>query len=119
MSAREHYYPIEEWRTMPWWPNGRDAKVTAGFAGHDREIVVNIDGYGLGNTRDDDDMIPSNLVSVLAAELPETWKIENRGSRIEIHPSGRYAGGFAPEDLSVVKDALERIGLNATTEVTS
>lgn len=101
---------LDEYRTFPWWPNGRKVRVTAGFAGHDREIVVSIDGYG-GSPLDESTFIPSLLDECLAQELPDSWFIENRGTRIEVHPSGRFAGGYEPEHLDIVAEALEKLGL--------
>lgn len=109
MSEPTYYgEPLSELKTLNWWPGGRDARVTAGFAGHDYEIVVNIDGY------DSKEYIPAPVVSIFTASLPESWKVESRGTRIEVHPSGRFAGGYAPDDLPVVVDALKQMGLNIT-----
>jgi hypothetical protein len=82
-----------------------DARREAGWAGHDREIVVNIDGYDHGIP------VPDYVFGALREALPESWYLENRGSRIEIHPSGRFAGGFHPDDVEAVKLALAEVGL--------
>jgi hypothetical protein len=96
---------VTEWRTMPWWPNGYPARIFAGIAGHDRELVVNIDGY------DHDEQIPEFVGLVLASLLPESWMLENRGTRIEVHPSGHFAGGFNDVDIPVLTTALVKLGL--------
>ena len=98
---------LAEWREMPWWPNGRGASIMAGFAGHDREIVVNIDGYDHPFER----AIPQHFVAVLKGELPDHWFVESRSTRIEVHPSGAFAGGYDPADIETTKAALERVGL--------
>jgi len=96
------------WRSMPWWPEGREAHIYAGVVGHDREIVVNIEGYGHGR---DEVYIPTAIIDALKLVLPEGWKLENRGSRVEIHPSGRFAGGFSDADVDEVGRALGELGL--------
>jgi hypothetical protein len=100
----------EEWLTMSWWPLGREATVMPGPVGHEQEIVVNIDGY------DWDHHIPSFVVEVFAAQLPESWKVESRSTRIEVHPSGRFAGGYHEDDVHAVIRALLELGLNVAAE---
>jgi hypothetical protein len=100
---------LAEWREMPWWPNGRGASIMAGFAGHDREIVVNIDGWD--SPLEEGRHIPQHFCEIFKAELPPAWKVENRSTRIEVHPSGMFAGGYEPEDVETTRAALERVGL--------
>lgn len=96
---------LNEWKEMPWWPSGRSAGIRAGWAGHEREIVLSIDGY------DHLEQIPAAVSEMLAAELSSSWLIENRGTRIEIHPSGRFAGGFQQGDAEAVTVAAKALGL--------
>jgi hypothetical protein len=96
---------IEEWRAMSWWPEGREASIYAGLTGHEGEIVVNIDGY------DWDKPIPWGVVEVFEELLPETWKVESRGTRIEVHPAGHYNGGWDAFDVNAVTDVLREMGL--------
>lgn len=98
----------EEWLDMPWWPLGREARIHAGAVGHDREIVVNIDDYDHPFTSP----IPDLFVEVFAAQLPDSWKVESRSTRIEIHPSGHFAGGFNADDVAAVARALNELGLD-------
>lgn len=95
----------------PWWPTGRKATCSYGDAGHDMEFVVNIEGYGYGR---DEQMIPS-LVDEELAYLLDGMKLENRGSRIEIHPSGRLFTKVSDDEVEAVRvrihEALETIGL--------
>ena len=91
----------------------QDALVMWCYPGHDEEITVNFNGYGYGRN---EDVIPRSTEERLREELPETWKIENRGSRIEIHPSGRFAGGVhVPDDINAVTRALKNMGLSVHT----
>lgn len=103
---------LAQWRAIPWWPEGHEALLDAGYPGHDREITVNIDGFDGYHTQ-----IPEDLVALLRQLLPETWKLENRGSRIEIHPSGRFAGGFEDADIDTVAAALPHLGLQVSRRV--
>jgi hypothetical protein len=43
--------------------------------------------------------------------LPETWKVESRGTRIEVHPAGHYNGGWDAFDVNAVTDVLREMGL--------
>lgn len=97
---------LAEWREMPWWPNGTDARVAAGYTGHDQEITVNFEAYSFG------ECIPGPVGDVLSAALPEHWSVDNRDTRIEVHPSGRFAGGYTAEDIEVVNRALTTLGFN-------
>lgn len=97
---------LDEWRAWPWWPEGNEARVTAGFAGHEREIVVVIDPYTLGGEN-----IPDLVVEAFKAQLPGSWFVEDRGTRIEVHPTGRFAGGFTDADVQTVAAALPALGL--------
>jgi hypothetical protein len=110
-SNENPYADVEFWRSLPWWPEGRAARVHAGLVGHDREIVVNIDGYGYGR---EEEFIPVDVSEVLKTLLPEGWMSENRGTRIEIHPSGHFAGGYSDGDVEEIKRALGELGLVAT-----
>jgi hypothetical protein len=96
---------MADWRSMPWWPNDREARIEAGPVGHEHEIVVNIDGYW------GSEYIPDVVGDVLAAILPEPWRLENRSTRIELHPTGRLFGGFAVGDTQIAASALQSMGL--------
>lgn len=84
-----------------WWP--REARINAGIPGHDREIVAVLEGY------DWDAPIPEIVVDGVRTVLPASWMVENRGTRIEIHPTGRFAGGFTRENVAEVADALGKL----------
>lgn len=87
------------------------AIVLAGHAGHDREITVTLEDYGHGPPLDRSlGPIPVLVEHEFVKSLPETWKIENRGSRLEVHPSGHFAGGFSAEDTATVLAALAALG---------
>jgi hypothetical protein len=102
---------LTEFMSLDWWPHGREALISAGFAGHDREIVVNIDGYD--QPFQEGRMVPEQVAEAVGYLLP-TWFVQNRSTRIECHPSGGFAGGYEPEDLNTLAQVLERIGLNVT-----
>jgi hypothetical protein len=102
---------LTEFMSMDWWPHGGETFISAGFAGHEREIVVNIDGYD--NPFELRRRVPEQVAEAVGWLLP-TWYIQNRSTRIECHPSGSFAGGYKPEDLTALAEALERIGLNVT-----
>jgi hypothetical protein len=109
VSERVYYeIPLSEWQEMDWWPTGQETLVLAGHAGHDREITVTIDGF------DYDNPIPKHFEFILKDHLPLTWYVENRGTRIELHPSGSFAGGYDLPDLDTTKQALEALGLRVT-----
>lgn len=95
------------------------AMIRPGWTGHDREIVVNLGYRASGSTEVEeyshDFPIPRMVETQIVNSLPDTWKIENRGSRIEIHPSGHFAGGFTEHDVFTVYAAL--IHLNYFPEV--
>jgi hypothetical protein len=64
---------------------GQKARIAYGQPDHDREWVVNVEGYGPLSTDCAD--IPRDLGEWLAVELgiePGTWCVQNRGSRIEV-----------------------------------
>jgi len=104
---------LSEWLSMPWWPHGCEAQVMPGPGGHDREIVVNFgdaafDGGDPGlNFRS---RILGPVFDALVAALPREWSIDNRGTRIEVHPSGRFAGGFTADDVEIVRAATLKLG---------
>lgn len=100
---------LDEFMDVPWWPRDREARVTEGPGGHEKELVLNIDGY------DHNEFIPEDVVDVLRNLLPPTWYVESRGTRIEIHPSGVFAGGFTPvKDKALIEIALARMGLRVS-----
>jgi hypothetical protein len=99
--------PLSEWRQMPWWPNDEEARIHAGQAGHDREIVLNVGNLG---TYTWNDPIPDIIVMAVKASLPDSWQVDDRGTRIEIHPTGRFAGGFTLADVELVKSILPSLG---------
>ena len=73
--------------------------------------MVNIEGYD--NPFELRRMVPEQVAEAVAWLLP-TWYVQNRSTRIECHPSGGFAGGYKPEDLATLAEALGRIGLNVT-----
>lgn len=98
--------PLSFWRSCSWWPEGREARVRGGYAGHDHELTVNIEGYEYPGPE-----IPDEFVKIIAAIMPDAWVIDNRGTRIECHPSGRRYGGYLASDVSLLKAALFGLGL--------
>jgi hypothetical protein len=90
---------LSVWQSAEWWPK-QGALVQAGPAGHDHEITVTLWDF------DHTNQIPEIVELAVRQALPETWKIDNRGTRLEIHPSGRFAGGFCADDVAAVERAL-------------
>lgn len=80
------------------------ASIRPGWAGHDREICVNIgsDDYG-------EDINWADALEITEA-LPETWMIENRGTRLEVHPTGHFARGYTDEDVALLDETLQGLG---------
>lgn len=100
---------LDEWRACEWWPNGKDARVEAGPVGHESELVVNIGE--LGEYDGWRNPLPRPVAEVFAALLPDVWKVQDRGSRIEVHPTGLLYGGFhASTDLPECERALREMG---------
>lgn len=98
--------PLSEWQEVDWWPTGREHQIHAGSAGHERELVLNIDGYGWGST---EETIPTLVVEALATLLPQSWKVESRGTRIECHPTGRLFNGFTNADIEILERATRTL----------
>jgi hypothetical protein len=112
----EHRYldlELSDVRTWPWWPDREEARISAGFTGHENEIVVTIDPWDDPFERP----VPDLFVDFLASMLPETWKLQNRSTRIEIHPSGHFNGGWHVDDLHAVGSALADMGLRPRMKV--
>lgn len=103
--------PLRYWRELPWWPEGQAADVQLGPPGHDREIVVSFAGY---YTSEEGNHVPDLVVEMFTQLLPDSWKVESRGSRIEVHPSGHFAGGFHADDTPTVLRALTEVGFKPT-----
>lgn len=96
-------FTLDQIKALDWWPSDLTALIQAGVTGHEHEITVTLSPY------DHREMIPRFLVEVFEAELPVLWKVENRGTRIEVHPSGRLFGGWAPEDVEQVAKTLQEM----------
>lgn len=103
---QETGFSLAEWQEMSWWPRQTEARVNAGYAGHAREIVAILDAY------DYKEMIPEVVAEVLSALLPAGWKVENRGTRLELHPSGHYNGGYTEADVQSAREALSTAGFS-------
>lgn len=86
------------------------ASIRPGWAGHDHEICVNFDDYGHFGQSGELRAIPRSLEGKVADELPESWRIDNRDSRLEINPSGHLYGGFDQLDVNAIVRALEYLG---------
>ena len=86
------------------------ATIFAGQGGHEHELVVNLEGYGHHGSRGDLTAIPEAVEGAIADGLPESWKIDNRGSRLEIHPSGRRYAGWDDLDVAAVEACLQALG---------
>ena len=65
---------LTEFMSMDWWPNGIEAFISAGFAGHDREIVVNIEGYD--NPFELRRMVPEQVAEAVAWLLSDVVRPE-------------------------------------------
>src|SRR3989344_3008489 len=63
----------------------RQAWVTWAGPGHEREYTVNFEGYGFSGSSDEN-FIPQQFVQKLKAMIGEHFIVDNRGSRLEIHP---------------------------------
>ena len=96
---------ISDLREMSWWPNGQEARIHAGQPGHQYEIVLNIGDYDL-----EPGGIPDLVEEAIAAVLPDSWKVANRTTRLELHPAGHFAGGFMVSDVQLVEQALPQLG---------
>lgn len=99
--------PLSFWRSCSWWPEGREARVNGGYAGHDFELTVNVEGY------EDDEKLPQAVTQVLEALLPDDWKVDDRGTRIEVHPTGTFAGGYTNFDVTLLRACLDAMGLKS------
>lgn len=95
---------VTELKILSWWPLHTEARIHAGQPGHEKEIVVNFSTYH------QDNYINDLVYDAFVDELPESWKIENRSTRIEVHPSGRFFGGYCTDDIHAVKRALTQLG---------
>lgn len=106
--------PLSFWQEADYWPHGAVVAIIAGGGGHEREITASFhddDGMPLfdgWNTRQ-----PDWLVGLFISALPEGWTVDDRGSRIEMHPSGRRYGGFDKLDIAAVIRAAEELGFTA------
>lgn len=95
---------LEEYKSYEWWPLGREATVLYGVAGHEREFTVSIAGYSY---YEDEEPIPQAVAEELALLLPGMY-LENRGSRIEVHPSGQLFKQVSPAEVEKAFTELER-----------
>lgn len=82
----------------------RDCKVLAGVPGHENEIVVifDVDSY------DHRHFIPRGLCDQLIMRAPDDWLIENRGTRLEVHPRGQFS--WNSEDVDLVSSVISSLG---------
>ena len=98
--------PLSFWMTeMSWWPKDVGVVIHGGQAGHDREIVISFGGYYSW-----ENPVNDLVLEAIVKSLPDSWKVESRGTRIEIHPSGHFAGGFSEADVATVVRALPPVG---------
>ena len=95
---------LSEYKGYSWWPTGREATVRYGTAGHEHEFTVSIDGYSY---YEDEEPIPNDVAEELQRLLPG-MRVENRGSRIEVHPSGRLFTKVSAEEVESAWSQLER-----------
>lgn len=104
--------PLTFWQDIAIsWPKGAHAVIIPGGGGHEREITLSFhdsDGMPL---YDWDNDIPDFMVGLVQNGLPETWYVQSRGTRIEIHPSGRFSGGFDELDVNAVVRVVAELGL--------
>lgn len=102
MSTRDPAW-LGEIKDWPWWPT--EARINAGYPGHDREIVAVLPEH------DWHDPIPDIVVEALASQCPKGWKLDNRGTRIEVHPTGHRYSGFTNDDVTNLCAGLARINI--------
>lgn len=95
----------EQWRELQWWPEGERVLILPGPTGHEKEITATISCY------DHNRPIPGWFFGVFESELPETWLSDNRGSRVEVHPTGHRYNGWTASDVDEVGAAFGRMGL--------
>lgn len=101
---------LSEWKDMPWWVEPTGAIVIAGGGGHEREITVTLHDLS-------EDVAP-HAHAALIALCPDAWRVEDRGTRIEVHPTGRSYSGFTAEDVDAVTLVLVAFGLDpASVEI--
>ena len=61
-------------------PNKKEMYLTPpGFGGHKYDYTLNLEGYGINS-----DFIPESVASLLSEELGDDWRVDNRGTRLEI-----------------------------------
>lgn len=74
--------------------------VPPGSGGHQYDYQFNIEGYG-----HDTEYIPESLANELRDALGSEWRVDNRGSRLEISHNTEYA----KRDDSHVQEAIARV----------
>lgn len=107
MEPQWYEFPLSELRGFPDFPRDPRVWIIPGGAGHEKEITVtfahNYDGY--------ETHIPEYLCALVEALVPDTWKVDNRGSRLEFHPSGRHYDGWCEDDVLTIVYAMYELGL--------
>jgi hypothetical protein len=97
------------WRDTRFWPHNAVAVIIPGGAGHEQEITLSLHN-GDGPLYDFEQFQPDFLVGLITAVMPQGWKIDDRGTRLELHPSGRRYGGFDDFDVAAVERGLRELG---------
>lgn len=100
-------FSLSELRTWPDFPTDPTVIIIPGGGGHEQEITatfgINYDAW--------ENHIPEYLHEFVEKLCPEGWRIDNRGSRLEFHPSGCHYGGWCEDDVRAVVRAMEELGL--------
>ncbi len=102
--------PATYWQTMRTWPHNATAIIIPGGGGHEQEITLSFADSEGGPVFDWDNSIPDFVEGLVRSALPETWRIDSRGTRLEIHPSGRFYGGFDDFDVAAVERVAVELG---------
>lgn len=102
--------PLTFWQGLAMWPHGASACIIPGGGGHEQEITLSFHDDAGEPLFEWDKPIPDYLEGLVRSGLPETWRVDSRGTRLEIHPSGRFNGGFDELDVNAVERAVVELG---------
>lgn len=84
------------------------SKLAAGDVGHEHEVIVRIEGYGLDNCNADN-YIPKSVEKLLKDALPDDWWTDHRGTRLEIRQFDNY-GIYGEKEAAIVRAACIEAG---------
>lgn len=80
------------------------AHIFFGAGGHESEYVLALEEFNANN------YIPRDIEAALRTALGEEWRVENRGSRIEIHHRRDYGKRDDAVVHGAVADVLRSLG---------